>query len=147
MLHCNSCVVLNKREKLVYSATKLQQVALADDERLKTVQKEVNENQKAGSEIKETVIAITRAVENAVNKPVVEQAIIEAPAEKSNRLKGVSECSSRNAWEKQRDYMKEIKQMLAFMNVDCKITELRRLGPQQKKNKKNSLRRFKWLAT
>ena len=138
---------MDKREKLVYSATKLQQVALADDERLKTVQKEVNENQKAGSEIKETVIAITRAVENAVNKPVVEQAIIEAPAEKGNGLKGVSECSSRNAWEKQRDYMKEINQMLPFMNVDCKITELRRLGPQQKKNKKNSLRRFKWLAT
>ena len=51
-------------------------------------------------------------------------------AAKGIRVRGVLEISSLNAWEKQPDDMKEIKQMLAFMNVDCDITEMRCLGPQ-----------------
>ena len=37
LLPCNSFVVLNKRDKLVESATKLHQIAPVDDKRLKTL--------------------------------------------------------------------------------------------------------------
>ena len=55
----NSFAVLNIRDKLVKSATKLQQVAPVKDKRLKTLETEVNEIKKAISEMKETVIINT----------------------------------------------------------------------------------------
>ena len=59
----------------------------------------------------EPVIASTRAVETAVHQPAVEQDIIEATAVKGIGVRGVPESSSRNAWEKQQDDMKEIKKI------------------------------------
>ena len=135
LLLCNLCITLKKRDRLIEAGTKLQQSAPAEDKRLKSLQSEVNEIKKALDEIKETVTSNPTAGQNNVGTAPGPE-IVPARQAKGIRVRGIPESNAKSALQRQQHDMHEIKEMLNHMELECDITEVRRIGQQQQDRKR-----------
>ena len=127
LLLWNRCVVLKKRDKLIETASAIRQPKAVDDQKLKTLQADFNEMTKTIST--EVVLSempplpsISKHIEIPKPEPIKLCGV---------RIHGVVESTAKAPREKNEHDMSQIHKMLTFMDIDCKITDVKWLGTCQ----------------
>ena len=128
-LICNNCVALRKRDKLIEIASKFQQQAPIEDKKFKSLQTEVNDIKKTITNLK--VSFEQKSSEPTEPSPPIIKTTKTAKEFHGIRIRGLRERDAQSAREKNEKKISEVKAMLNFLEIDCEITELRRIGPQQ----------------
>ena len=125
-LICNNCVALKKRGKLIETAYKIQQQAPIEDKKFKSLQTEVNDIKKATTDLK--VSFEQKSSEPPKPSPKNHQDNKRPKEFDGIRIRGLQESDAESAREGNEKGMSEVKAMLNFLEIDCEITELRRIG-------------------
>ena len=125
LLICNNCVALKKPDKLIETASKIQQQAPIEDKKLKSLQTEVNDNKKAITDLKVSF------EQKSSEPPKPSAPIIKTTNTAKDfdgiRIRGLQKSDAESARERNEKDMSEVKATLIFLEVDCEITELRKI--------------------
>ena len=133
LLICNNCVALKKRDKLIETACKIQQQAPIEDKKFKSLQTEVNDIKKAITDLKVSFEQMSS--EPPKLSPPIIKTTNTAKEFDGIRIRGLQESDAEGARERNEKDMSEVKAMLNFLEIDCEITELRRIGQQGNRNR------------
>ena len=134
LLICNNCVTLKKCDKLIGTASKNQQQAPIEDKKFKSLQTEVNDIEKA-------ITGLKVSFEQKSSEPPKPSAPIIKTKNTGKEFdkigtRGLQESDAESARERNERDRREVKAMLNFLEIDCEITELRRIGQQQVNRKR-----------
>ena len=129
LLICNNCVALEKRNKLIETASKSQQQAPIDNKKFKSLQTEVND-------IKKTITDLKNFFGQKSNEPPKPSTPIIKTTNTAKdfdriRLRSLQEIDAESARERNEKDRSEVKALLNLLEIDCEIAELRRVGQQQ----------------
>ena len=129
LLICNNCVAPKKCDKLIETASKIQQQAPIEDKKFKSLQTEVNDIKKAITNLK--VSFEQKLKEPREPSPPINKTTNTAKEIDGIRIRGLQESDAESARERNEKDISEVKAMLNFLEIDCEITEQRRIGQQQ----------------
>ena len=134
------CVVLKKRDKLIETADGIRKPEAVDDQMLKALQADSNEMKEIITDIKEVVQSgkpPTPSVTKHIEIPKLESKQMDGI-----RVLGVAESIAETPREKNEHNVSEIYKMMTFMDIDCEITNIKRLGTYQEDKNRTILLRL-----
>ena len=122
-------VLLLKNVTSIETASKNQQQVPIKDEKFKSLEIEVNDFKTAKTDLK--VSFKEKSTEPPKPFPPIIKTTNTAKEFDGTRIPGLQENDAESARERKERDMSDVKAMLNFLENDCKITELRRIGIQQ----------------
>ena len=121
-------LLLKKRDKLIKTASKIQQQAPIEDKKFKSLQTEVNDIKEAITDLK--VFSEQKSSKLPKLSPPIIKTTNNAKEFHGIRIRGLQESDAESARERNEKDLSEVKALLNFLEIDCEIAELRRKGQQ-----------------